>query len=397
MILSKRSVILILISVILFNTIGMAVYTYIPLYLLNLGAEKTILQLIVTILPLTSFVFPPFLGKYSDKIQKRFPFIIIGAIGITVAFTILLFWHDMTALIVFLLIYGFFSACAGTIFVLFQELVENDPRYISYYNAAIVLGWFLGAQLGGFYIDILGIAYIFQILLIFSLINTFFVLFITESRSLILERYESLQNENSNEILLNNLESKSKISSSIYYALLFRNFGIRPIIAILVIIMAFHLNNDTEIGFLIGINPLIQFFLMIVIGRIITDKNIKKFMILGYVLSAVVILGYIISIDFLGYLFYQILISFSYSMFYTATQVYIAQNTTPKNKGKYTGYANSSFYLGSFLGGLFFSSLLAFNSDYFIVMYSMIIFPLISALIVLIKFEKKSDNKKIEQ
>ncbi|MFX1453135.1 MAG: MFS transporter, partial [Promethearchaeota archaeon] len=123
-------------------------------------------------------------------------------------------------------------------------------------------------------------------------------------------------------------------------------------------------------------------------GKIITTKNIKSFMLIGYFLSSISIYGYIISSNFWSYLFFQLLISFSYSMHWGATITYIAQKTTPKNKGKYMGYANSSVFSGSFMGGLLFSLLLSlFNSDYYIVMYFMIIFPAISTIIIFLKFK----------
>jgi MFS family permease len=109
-------------------------------------------------------------------------------------------------------------------------------------------------------------------------------------------------------------------------------------------------------------------------------------MILGYILSAISIFGYIISKNFWSYLFFQILVSFSYSMHWAATTIYIAQNTTPENKGRYMGYANTGVFSGSFFGGLFFSFLLTFNQDYYFSMYFLIIFPLISTMLIIFLF-----------
>jgi MFS family permease len=124
-------------------------------------------------------------------------------------------------------------------------------------------------------------------------------------------------------------------------------------------------------------------------GKIITKKNQRIFIILGYLLSGIVIIGYILSINFWGYLISQILVSFSYSMFWSATHFYIAENTTPQNKGQYIGLANSSFYLGSFLGGLFFSGILAIEPNYFIAMLPLICFPIISAILISLRFKRK--------
>ncbi|MFW9973359.1 MAG: MFS transporter, partial [Candidatus Odinarchaeota archaeon] len=220
-----------------------------------------------------------------------------------------------------------------------------------------------------------------------SLTTIIFVAFIREYRSLIIERYDNKKGRDINNIIFNNSNIEKPISQSIYYSLFFRNFSIKPIMPILAIIMSFNLGSDIEIGFLIGINFLLQFFQMLLIGQVISVKNIRFFMIVGYILSAISIFGYIISNNFWSYLFFQILVSFSYSTHWTATTIYIAQNTTPKNKGRYMGYANTSMFSGSFLGGLFFSFLLTFNHNFYFSMYFLIIFPLISTLIIFFKFK----------
>ena len=388
MILSKKSIILILFSIFIINTAGIIVYTYIPKYLLFLGIERPVMQLLITIFPLTAFIFPPLYGFFSDKMQNRIIFILFGTLGITFAYFFLSLTQNLILIIILLFFFGFFMASSNLLMTLFAELVEDDKTLISYFNAIVVAGWFAGAQSGGIFIDIYGIENIFLFIFLISLPNIFFVVFIKEKRSLILERYNEDVDKKPNHIFLNNIEEGTSISQSIYYGLFFRNFSIKPIMPILAIIMSLHLGNDTEIGFLIGINFLLQFFQMLVIGRVISVKNIKSFMIIGYILSSITIFGYIISTNFWSYLFFQCLVSFSYSMHWSATTIYIAQKTTPKNKGQYMGFANTSVFSGSFMGGLLFSLLLSvFNSDYYIVMYFMIIFPAISTFIIFWKFK----------
>ncbi len=363
----------------------MAIYSYIGRYLLILGTAKIVIQIIVTLLPFSSFIFPPIFGKLSDKFQNRRLFILIGALSLPIIFVLFLFITNLILIIILVLLYGICSSLIGLNFILYQEVVFNDQKYISYYNSMIVLGWFFGAQLCGIFIDMFGINNLFLFLLIFSFLELALTLLLKEERELILKGFDKYHTKYN--LKLFDQEIELSISRSIYYALFFRNFGIRPIMSILTIIMAFHLSTDLEIGFLVGFNPLIQFFLMILMGKIISKKNEKSFMVIGYLLSGVVILGYILSFNFFHYLIFQILVSFSYSMFWSATHFYIAQNTTPENKGQFVSLANSSFYLGSFIGGLFFSGVLAIFPDYSIAMIPLIIFPIISALIISIRFK----------
>lgn len=384
MIISKKSVILILISDLILSTAGIGLITYLPDFLDDyLEINNPIIQLIMTIFPLTLFIFPPLLGKYSDKIQNRILFIIFGATGVMLTFFLLIFIQDLMIIIILSFIYGFFGALYRIIFTLYAELVQNDTKYISYYNAMTTGGWFLGSLLGGIFIDIYGIEDLFLFLSIISLMNLIFVVFIRENRMMILDLHKDNINDKSNE-----LKEENSISPSIYYGLFFRNFGLKPIMAVLILIIGFYLSFYAEKGFLIGLNFLIQIPLMLLMGHVITEKNNKYFLMIGYLLSAAAVLGYIFSVNFAGFLIDQILISFSYAMFWSATVIYIAQNSTPTNKGRYMGYANSSTFSGGFLGGIFFSLLLfSFNSNYDIAMYFMIIFPAISVLIIFLKFK----------
>ena len=389
MILSKRSVILILISSFLINTAAMVVFTYTSTYLLDLGTDKSLMQLIVSIFPLTAFLFPPLYGFLSDKYQNRIMFLLFGTIGMFFAFLMLSLTRDLIFTTLFLFLFGFFMASSNISFTLYSELVEDDKKYISYYNAMIVAGWFVGAQFGGIIIDIYGIENIFLLVLLISLPNIICVVFIRENRSLILESYNNRVNKKLNGLNRNDTEVEKSISKSIYYGLFFRNFSIKPIMPILALIMISYLSSRSEVGFLIGINFFLQFFLMLLAGKIITSKNVKIFMVMGYALSSLTIFGYIIATNFLIYFFFQLIFAFSYSMHWAATIVYIAQNTTPKNKGQIMGYANASVFSGSFVGGLFFTLLLSFNPGYYIAMSFMMIFPIISVVVISLKFKPK--------
>ena len=393
MILSKRSVILILFSVLVLNTAQIGLIVFLTKYLEYLGIEKPVIQLIMTIFPLALFVFPPLLGKLSDKIQNRILFIIIGAFGAVLSFVLFLFTQNLFLIVILSLLYGFFGAAFRIIFTLYAELVDNDTKYISYYNAVSTCGWFLGSQLGGIFLDVYGIQYIFLLLILFSTLNLVSVFFIRENRSLILSHYNDTAYERHNDI-----NGENTISVSVYLGLFFRNFAIKPIMVILSIIMSFHIPSITQVGFLIGLNFLIQVALMLLIGHIISEKNEKLILILGYLFSSIAIIGYIISNNFFSFLISQIFIAFSYSMFWSASVMHIAQNSTPKNKGRYMGFANSSTFSGGFVGGLLFSYLLiAFNSNYNIVMYFMILFPVLSSFSILLKFKQRSKPKLINK
>jgi MFS family permease len=366
----------------------MMLITYLPSFLDSQNTESSIITLTMTIFMSTFFLFPSLIGKYSDKLQNRIYFIFFGTVGMLITIVFLTLCQNIIVINIELFILGFFISFTTVYLTLYSELVQNDKIWISYYNSACSIGHFIGVLIGGILIDIFRIEHLFFFTLIAFLFSIVFVVFIRENRHLIIdssrELTENIHIEESN----NSSKNDENIPHSIYFGLFFRSFGVIPIINILVIIMSFHISSNTEIGFLVGLNPLLQFFLMIIIGKLLNQKNIKFLLIFGYLISVFVIIGYIISFNFWTFFVFQLLLSLSYSLFWMATTVYIAQNSTPVNKGRYMGYATTSIFAGTTIGGLFFSMLLAlFQSNYYISMSFMIMLPLISTLIIIFVFK----------
>ncbi len=358
--------------------------SYLPQFLENMGTEPPIITLTITIFMSAFFIFPPFIGKYSDILQNRIYFIFLSIVGMAFMLFLLIYANHIIILIIELFLLGFFTSFVTIYLTLYSELVQNDTKWISYFNAVCAIGWFLGVVTGGIWIDLFNIESLVIFSFLILLISGIFVIFIRENRQAILNA------KHGNPELIERVEtiSKDRISYSIFYSLFFRNFGVIPILNVIIIIMSFHISSTSEIGILVGINPLMQFFLMLLMGNILSKKNIKIFLIAGYVLTVFVIFGYIISNNFWSFFIFQVMVSLSYSMFWMATIVYIAQNSTPINKGQFMGYANTSIFAGTTIGGIFFSLLLViFNSNYYLSMLFMAIFPLISILVILWLFE----------
>jgi MFS family permease len=366
----------------------MMMLTYLPQFLIFIGVESSIITLTITVFMSTFFLFPSLIGNYSDKLQNRIYFIFVGTLGMLITIIFLLFTTDIIILNIELFILGFFTAFLTIYLTLYSELVQNDKKWISYYNSVIAFGNFLGIFVGGILIDIFRIRNLFLFTLISFLLSMIFTVFIRENRNTIIEQDKEIFVGEDKKVSNNPIKNDVKISTSLYYSLFFRNFSVIPILNILVIIMAPHIPNNTEIGFLIGLNPLLQFFIIFFMGKLLNEKNIKLIMIFGYVSSVFVIIGWIISVNFWSFFIFQVLVSLSYSMFWMATIVFIAQNSTPTNKGRYMGYATTSIFAGTTMGGLFFSGLLAvFQSNYYISMSIMIVFPVISSLIIVFLFK----------
>lgn len=391
---SLRNRILILVSNFFMGTGGLAFYTYYPRYLEVIGTSSSLITYIVSMVALAAFIFPPLIGKYSDKLQKRKVFITVGSFASVIMYYLGFLVSIEFVWLAFILIFvnGFFGSSYSMLYPLYSESCADDPKWISYYNAVTALSWSSGAFLSGFLMEFFGIEGIFYLVLITVLLSAIPSLFIVENRE---------------DILALNLDSKQdakKVSDTdekfdnktlnllllpLFIALLFRNFGIRPILGLAAIFFSFTLNSEAEIGILIGINPLIQAVLTLIIGRIINKKNIKVFMVIGFATSSLAMLGYYVSTDFWGLLISQIMVCISFSFFWNASIIYISQLTTPENKANYVGRAWSFFYLGVFLGNWFMGGLLTVNNNYYFTLLIMMVFPLISVLFILFWFKPK--------
>ena len=274
MIILKKSVLFILASVFFIYSSIMMLISYLPRLLEHMGIEPPIITLTMTVFMSTFFIFPPFLGKYSDKIQNRIYFVKLGTVGMFFILILLLFAYNIILLNIELFILGFFTSFLTIYLTLYSELVQNDTKWISYYNAACAIGWFFGVVMGGIWIEIFSISNIIIFTLMSFIMSMIFVIFIKENRPAILNANKTL----SESIDINANINNNNISASIFYSLFFRNFGIIPILNIIVIIIGFHITNESEIGLLVGINPLMQFFLMVIMGKVLSQKNIKLFL-----------------------------------------------------------------------------------------------------------------------
>ena len=160
----------------------MMLYTYLPQYLIFIGTEPPIITLTMTFAMSTFFIFPPLLGRYSDKLQNRIYFIFIGPVGMLITLVLLLFTRNIIILNILIFIFGFFTSSVTIYLTLFSELVQNDKKWISYYNSVCAIGNFIGVIIGGILIDFFYIENLFLFALIMFLSSIVFNVFIRENR-----------------------------------------------------------------------------------------------------------------------------------------------------------------------------------------------------------------------
>ena len=217
MIILKKSVLFILASVFFIYSSIMMLISYLPRLLEHMGIEPPIITLTMTVFMSTFFIFPPFLGKYSDKIQNRIYFVKLGTVGMFFILILLLFAYNIILLNIELFILGFFTSFLTIYLTLYSELVQNDTKWISYYNAACAIGWFFGVVMGGIWIEIFSISNIIIFTLMSFIMSMIFIIFIKENRPAIL---------NANKTLSESIDINANINNNNISSLIFSTFGL---------------------------------------------------------------------------------------------------------------------------------------------------------------------------
>ena len=99
---------LILISDLIASIFGMGVFSYFPRYLLNLGVDIVVIQLIISLFIFTTVFFPTLVGRFSDRVQQRALLFKFGAVGVCFSLFLLTTVISLIIILVLLFFYGFF-------------------------------------------------------------------------------------------------------------------------------------------------------------------------------------------------------------------------------------------------------------------------------------------------
>ena len=138
-------------AIVVIDLIGFGiVIPILPFYADSLGADATVLGLLLTCYAGMQFLFAPVWGRLSDRYGRR-PVMLATIAGTAAALTLLGFSTSLTWLFAARLLGGLFSANISVASAFITDLTEEDERarYMGLLGASFAVGFILGPALGG--------------------------------------------------------------------------------------------------------------------------------------------------------------------------------------------------------------------------------------------------------
>ena len=325
------------------NTSMMMSLMFIPTLAVDMGADYTLVGIIMCINGLCLFISTFFFSKMADTRDIK-KLLVIGLLLTALAYFLQIFAYDPVSLA---LIRGAVSICIGIYPAALIMHIYGHKRSIGKFSSFGALGWaagFLGAGIIGDYNRIF----------IASALLTLFSFFI----ALTLPRVEV-------ERIKIDYFSFSTINKNltIYLSFFLRHCGAVGCWTIFPIFMKSVGADMFWTGVLYCINPIVQFIIM----RRLDNRNMEMIVIVGYILSTVAFISLIPVKIYYHIIPCMILIGLSWSfLFVGSTELLLARN---RDKATAAGYLNSaiglSMIFGALLGGIV-SDMWGFNTMFII-------------------------------
>jgi len=330
---------------------------FIPNLAVEMGADYTLVGIIMCINGLCLFISTYFFSKMADTRDIK-KLLVIGLLLTALAYFLQVFVYDLLSLA---LIRGAVGICIGIYPAALIMHIYGHKRSIGKFSSFGALGWaagFLGA-------GIIGIIGDYNRIFIVSALLTLFSFFI----ALTIPRVDV-------ERIKVDYFSFSTIKKNlmIYLSFFLRHSGAVGCWTIFPLFMKSVGADMFWTGVLYCINPLIQFIIM----RRLDNRNMVMIVIVGYILSAVAFISLIPVKIYYHIIPCMILIGLSWSfLFVGSTELLLARN---RDKATAAGFLNSvislSMIFGALLGGIV-SDMWGFNRMFMVA----VVLSLVSMLI----------------
>ncbi len=338
------------------STMGLSLV--IQLYMTDLGATLFDIGLFSALNGIGSVIFSPVWGVFSDgKGRKRY----LALSSVLAAAVLFLYPFAPSIGIFLLLVFVFASMNAGFAPIataLASEGSKRRGREISFYNSATSTGNFASKVFMGFFLIWLSVKVSLWLFIIIFAIGVIALFLIKENGP---------QNPDAGKgkrFLMGIDDLKLMKSSgiwSIYMASFLRQAGTSGSIAVIAVYLVQKVGvSASTVGFLAGLNPLVQIFSTLYFARLVERKNSKFVMVLGIALSALSPFSFALGKNLIGIALAFSVLGFGYGAFISGTTTYISFATASELRGRFMGLFSSSRAMGTIFGPLVSGSLAAF-------------------------------------
>lgn len=330
------------------STMGLSLV--VQLYMTDLGATLFDVGMFSTLRGIGSVIFSPIWGVFSDRKSRKFYLVLSGLLT-----AVVLFLYPFAPSIgwFLLLVFVFASMNAGFTPIataLASEESKRRGREISFFNSALSAGNFASKVFMGFF------------LIWFSVrisLWLFIVLFAVSVAALFLIKENGAGNPapKKNKRFLMGIDDLNLIKNSglwsIYLASFLRQAGTSGSISVIAVYLVQKVGfTASSVGFLAGLNPLVQIFSTLYFAKLVEKKKSKFVMIFGMTLSALSPFSFAFGKNLIGVVLAFSVLGFGYGAFISGTTTYISFATSSDLRGRFMGLFSSSRSMGMILGPL---------------------------------------------
>lgn len=330
------------------NAVVMGLSLILQLYMTSLGANIFWVGVVSALGGLGTILFSPLWGSLSDKDGRKRYLIISSFIAL-----IFLLFYPLTPnfILIVPLVFLFSSANAGFVPIATTFASERSKRRgieVSFFNSALSFGNFMGMVIIGIltiWLSVKTSLWVFVLIFVLSILP---IIFMKENK------IKTSHHVNHSLLTLNDLSfMKENHLGSIYTSAFLRQVGVSGVTSIAAVYFVYdaHL-TPSLVGFLAGLNPLIQIFSTLIFAKIAESKNSKISITIGMAITTVSILSFALFRDVFGVGLAYGLLGLGFGAFISGTTTYISFAVSADLRGRFMGLFTSFRSLGTVTGSV---------------------------------------------
>lgn len=368
-----------------------AVAPYFPIYVKELGVEKSV-ELWAGVLYASSYltgaIAAPFWGVLSDKHGRKI-MTIRASFSSAVVYALISIINSHYQLLILQLIVGALSGFVPASVALIATIVPEEKlgTSIGFIYSSSALGSVIGPLLGGIFATLLGIRNVFRISAFILLITSIIILvWLKEEKIVLISKGTSI------------IEGlKKSFSNKMIFYILLAIVGIQISMVIINPVLPLHItsivnekNSKIATGIMFSLMQLAIIITAPIWGKIGEKVGYRKILILGLILAA---LMNIFQIFFNSIIYLGILI-FGYGVciagLIPATNTLLAKSVSKEFRGRAFGISTTANQLGVFIGPLLGGLIGSYFGIKLVFIFSAIV--LVITTLVIIKMDDKDIN-----
>jgi len=364
--------------------------TFLSLYGQSLGASNVEIGLLFASFLLAALISAPLWGILYDHIGGKKP-IVFGMIGTTLGCFLMILVKNISLLIGVEFLCGIFFA--GNRPLINEMVVEfssgKKGKEIGLLNTNREFAFMAGCLLAGLMGEI-NLIYNFYIGLVVAIVGLFLSFFIKESREKTKKNKKKiLHSSNFGSFVIN---FRYLIHSTLFFlciAIIISQISRSGVGAFLPVYLVELNFSKSMIGIMYALESSIEIVLYPLIGKV-CDKFIngpRFLIILNFIASAFVFFLYSISYMPIHFIIAQFFAAISWASCIVGITVFTARVSPYKKRGEAMGIVESSYNIGG-LGGPIIVSLFSKIYDFRTILQIIMIFPVLSAIISLLRLKK---------